>query len=368
MKSNGKLLLISLNDSDENFLWCWGDPAAENYARAGECSAISLLPAEVSASPVVVLVSALHIVLRHVEYPGNPRSVSAKALAYQCEESLLEEVEDLHWVILRREGTCYLIAGYRHADMTRWQQRLPFAPRQIIAMLPDVAAFPWQGSPAAYRLRGERLFSCGPWFGYNLLSSWEMASGGDFSEPASMSDAQTLWQCAATPFSRSVTLLKGAFSPRPCWRSANFWQRWLPVAMLILTLCSVSLALFNQRLRLMQTGQETARIYTQLFPSGKVPAQPDKVIAEQIKNIKEQETQAQFFSYAEQLLAALPENNPHRFISLIFDRQQQSMKATVDSTSLNAGEHVNQAGNCVVIQKVTGNYSSRFTIEIKASS
>ncbi|CAI2092038.1 Type II secretory pathway, component PulL [Serratia ficaria] len=365
MKNNETLLLVSLNDSQESILWCWGDPTQEHYTRTGECFSSNDFPQELAGSPTVVLLPSLNMVLRSVEYPGNPRSVNAEALAYQCEEALLEEVDDLHWVILRREGSCYLIAGYRHADMARWLERLPCPQQQIISVLPDVAALPWKGEPAAYRLRGARLFSSGPGVGYSLPLSWEVERTDSDGGLVSGSDADTLWHCAAANFSRSSTLLKGAFAARPRWRRAGFWHRWLPITACFLLLCILLLATFNEKMQATHREQQISQVYTQLFSDKKLPQQPEKFIAGLVSKIKMQAVQPQFFSFGEQLLEALPENNQYALVALHFDKEQAEIITTVKSTSLEPGEHINNYGNKVLVKSVKDESPLFFTIEVR---
>ncbi|AGB84033.1 type II secretory pathway, component PulL [Serratia sp. FGI94] len=367
MKDNDNLLLISLSDSQESILWCWGDPMHAHYAKTGECSSADDFPQELVGFPAVVLLPSLNMVLRSVEYPGNPRSVSAEALAYQCEETLLETVDDLHWVILRREGTCYLIAGYRHEDMIRWLERLPCLQQQIISVLPDVVAFPWKGGPAEYRLRGARLFSSAPGIGYSLPLSWEEESTESDVGGANSSDADTLWYCAGANFSRSSTLLKGAFAARPRWRRADFWRRWLPITACFLLLSTLLLATFNVTMQVTHSEQQISNIYTQLFSDKKLPQQSEKFLADLVSNIKIRATQPQFFSFGEQLLEALPGNNQYTLISLQFNREQAEIIATVKSALLQPEEHINDYGNKVLVKSAQGESPFVFTLTIRES-
>ncbi|MCE1613396.1 type II secretion system protein GspL [Enterobacter ludwigii] len=365
MKSQDSLLLISLDDSQESMLWCWGDPTQAFYTKSGECYSAEDFPEELVNSPTVVLLPSLNIVLRNVECPGNPRSVNAEALAYQCEETLLEEVDDLHWVILRREGSCYLIAGYRHADMTRWLEKLPCTRQQIIAVLPDIVAFPWKGEPAEYRLRGKRLFSSAPGFGYSLPLSWQEEKTSDDIELVSGTDADSLWLCAATTFSPASTLLKGDFAPRPYWLCVDFWNRWLPIAAYSLLLCTFLLATINEKMAIMHREQQISTIYTQLFSDEKLPQQSEKFIANLVKNIKAQAGEAHFFSLGEQLLETLPENNQYTLTALQFDKEQARLVATVKSGVLTPAEYSNSYDNKILVSPSPGGSPLLFTIEIR---
>ncbi|OPJ99453.1 type II secretion system protein GspL [Serratia marcescens] len=365
MTNHDGLLLISLDDSQESMLWCWGKPTQAHYTRSGECFSADDFPQALVNSPTVVLLPSLNMVLRNVECPGNPRSVNAEALAYQCEETLLEEVDDLHWVILRREGSCYLIAGYRRADMTRWLEKLPCPRQKIISVLPDIVAFPWKGEPAEYQLRGQRLFSSAPGFGYSLPLSWqEERTNGDI-EFVSTSDADSLWLCAATNFSPSLTLLKGAFAPRPYWLCVDFWNRRLPIAAFSLLLCTFLLATFNEKMQVMQREQQISEIYTQLFSDKKLPRQSEKFIADLVKNIKAQAGEAHFFSLGERLLETLPENNQYTLTALQFDKGQGRLMATVKSGFLTPAEYSNSYGNKILVSRSQGESPLLFTIEIR---
>lgn len=122
MTSSKPLLVLALGEAGTPILWCQGDPAEPQWRHAGAGLPDTLpasLPIKASQCTVLVCVPGQSVTLQRVSFTGPRRAATPLALAYQCEDNLLEETEQLHWVILGRQEESYALAGYRHVDMQR---------------------------------------------------------------------------------------------------------------------------------------------------------------------------------------------------------------------------------------------------------
>lgn len=354
-----KRLILLLGDVQEPVLWCWGDPSQTQYQLQGECLPGETLPNEVLGSSTLVLVPGQRVVLRTTQFQGPTRLAKAQSLAFQCEDELLEDVEELHWVILGQKGADYTLAGYRSSDMQQWLTRLASLGIQPTTVLPDILGFPYNEQPGTHVLRQHALFRNGEWSGYCLPRHWQLG----VEEPLGVSqDTDTLWHCAATEFDNSVTLLKGKFSPCPPWRSGAFWLRWMPAAGLLLTLCALVFGgiSYQQQAKLLQ--QQIAQIHAYTFSDGKIPPQPLVAIEKRIKILQHQQ-QPRFFTLGQQLRQALPAQSTAHARTLTFDADLAELTLTLDTVETTPFSHLNEQGNQVSLQKMPGENTVKLTVK-----
>ena len=94
--------------------------------------------------PLYVLVPASELVFRQLSLPGKVNRRSLQALPYLLEEEVAGDVEQLHLVILGRDGQQVQVAAVEKARLQQWLDWLAEAglkPKQLMA---DVLALPLQ--------------------------------------------------------------------------------------------------------------------------------------------------------------------------------------------------------------------------------
>lgn len=363
MSMETKRLILSLGGAQEPILWCWGNLANDDCQRQGQLSTGETLPEEVRQSPATVLVPGQHVVLRTAQCHGSSRLATAQTLAFQCEDELLEEVEELHWVILGHEGASYALAGYRRADMQNWLALLASLAIRPTVMLPDVLAFPYAGLPTRQQLRQYALWRTGKWSGYCLPQHWSLPRLDIGQQQQTVTDASALWRCATTEIDNGTTLLKGEFAPGAQWRAAGSWRYWALNAGLALVLSALAMGCFHHYEQAKTLRQQMAEAHVQLFSGEKIPAQPLAAIKNRIRLLQHHQQQPQFFELAQQLRQALPAQYQNSLQRLKFDSDNAQLSLTLHATAAQPFSRVNEQGNQISLQPSAGENSAIFTVK-----
>lgn len=363
MSMETKRLILSLGGARDPILWCWGDPAKDDCQQQGQLSEGENLPEEIRQAPAIVLVPGQQVVLRTVQFRGSLRLAKAQALAFQCEDELLEEVEQLHWVILGHEGTGYALAGYRRTDMQNWQRLLASLGIRPTIMLPDVLAFPYAGHPTRHRLRQYALWRTGKWSGYCLPEHWSLPQLDVGHPHQAVSDTSPLWLCATTEIAIATTLLKGEFAPRAQWQTSGTWRYWASSAGLALALSALAMGCFHHYKQAKALRQQMAQTYARLFSAEETPAKPLAAIKSRIRFLQHQQQQPQFFELAQQLRQALPDRYQNSLQRLKFDGENAELSITLNIAVVQPFSRVNEQGSLISLQPIGGENSAILTVK-----
>lgn len=363
MSMETKRLILSLGGSQEPILWCWGNPAKDDCQQQGQLFEGENLPEEVHAAPVVVLVPGQQVVLRTAQFHGSSRLATAQTLAFQCEDELLEEVEELHWVILGHEGASYALAGYRRTDMQSWLALLGSLNIRSAIMLPDVLAFPYTGQPTRQVLRQHALLRTGRWSGYCLPQHWSLPQLDISNQRQAVSDTSTLWRCAIAEVDNETTLLKGEFAPSAQWRTSGAWCPWALNSGLVLALSALAMGCFHQYEQAKTLHQQSVQTLTRLFTAEKMPIKPLASIKNRIKILQHKQQQPQFFELAQQLRLALPAQYQNGLQRLKFDGDNAELTITFNATAAQPFSRVNEQGNQISLQPIAGENSAILTVK-----
>jgi len=347
-----KRLILSVGSAQEPILWCWGYPADPCCQQQGELYPGETLPEELQGIPATVLVPGQHVVLRSVQFHGARRLANAQALAFQCEDQLLEDVEDLHWVILDNDDVNYALAGYRRTDMQHWLSMLSPLGIRTMALLPDVLGQPYTGKPSVHSLRQFRLFRSGKWSGYCLPQHWplgQLAMTAD--TPSSLTDApevMSLWKCAMC---ENITLLQGEFAPRTLWQQRGVWYNGVLAAGVILALSALVISSLHYQRQISTIQQQTAAIRAQFFPGEKPSLALLPAIKQRIRTLQQRQNKAQFFAFGQQLRQVLGTSVPKNMRTLTFDADSAQMTLTFRSGAVQPFRRLNDQGNQISLQK-----------------
>lgn len=358
-------LIVSLGEPQEPILWCFGSPAEPHSQQQGAGSPGEPLPIAGDDKETIVLVPNRYVVLRNAQFHGSPRLATAQALAFQFEDELLEDVEELHWVILGHEGTNYALAGYRHTDMQNWLALLKPLGVQPDIIVPDVLAFPYTDAHKIYVLHQYALFRNGRWSGYGLPQGWPLeqldaVAKGACSDAA---DATTLWHCATTEFDQGMTLLQGKFASRAPWPRGLSWQGVALSAGLVLMLGALTFGGLQYRHQSQVMQQQTAQIHAQLFGGEKIPPHPLTAIKKRIKALQHRQQQPQFFELGQQLRQALPTQYQNTVQALQFDATHAELTLTLNTADVEPFSHINEQGNQVSLQKIVQEDAAKLTVK-----
>lgn len=361
MSMETKRLILSLGGPEDPILWCWGDPLKDDCQQQGQLSIGETLPEEVCQASAIVLVPGQYVVLRTAQFHGSHRLATAQTLAFQCEDELLEEVEELHWVILGHEGASYALAGYRRADMQNWQALLASLNIPPSIMLPDMLAFPYAGLPTRQLLRQHALWRTGKWSGYCLPQRWSLPQPDIGHQHQSVTDTATLWQCATTE--ADTTLLKGEFAPRAQWRTSGVLRYWALNAGLTLALSALAIGCFHHYQQTKALRQQMVQTLAQLLPGEETPAKPLVAIKNRIRLLQHHQQQPQFFELAQQLRQALPAQYQNGLQRLRFDGINAELSIALNTATVQPFSRVNEQGNLISLQPIAGENSAILTVK-----
>ncbi|CAI0804272.1 type II secretion system protein GspL [Serratia quinivorans] len=348
MTCSKPLLVLALGEAGAPILWCQGDPSESQWRHAGADTLPATLPIKASQCRVVVCVPGQSVTLQRVTFSGPSRAATPLALAYQCEDSLLEEVEQLYWVILGRQDDDYALAGYRHTDMQHWQSQLKLWGVVPDSLLPDTLCGP-VNDRHFYRWRGRLLRRASPWLGYSLPSQWLLAPS-DVVDAVPLSPCDVLWDRVRGEAETAVSLLQGKYKAPPRWQRNPFWRHWPSIAGAVLTLCALAIGGAHYHQQAKQANQQRDALYQSLFVGQPIPAEPVSESARYIRALQTAKSPRQFFELAAQAQRALQGIPKHRVIGLTFDADRSMLAIRLQAPELQPSTQINDEGNTLELQ------------------
>ncbi len=289
---------------------------------------------------VVVLVPSRYVVFRETLFQGKKRHATPLALAYPHEAGLLNDSEQMHWVILGRSQRNYAIAGVALAQMRIWLDGLHGCGIRVDSMIPDVLALPLPGKCSALRREGEWLFRTGRWQGMQLPDSWEgsvplpepdwcLHQGG--AAPSAWQNttvsADVLWPLAGEAWCSKFTLLQGNFRP------ARRWLSRMPdktvCAMLLLTVSLLTGGIYQQ-MTARQSDRQIAALTQYLLPGQPKTSQVEQAINQRIQRMQQVIQAPQFFKLLPYAANTLSVWSSPQLQALSFDASRDWLQVTVN--------------------------------------
>jgi general secretion pathway protein L len=356
------LLVLALGDVDMPALWCLGDPDEPQWRQAGALLSQTALPIDASQCRVLVCVPGQSVTLQEVLFTGPSRAATPLALAYQCEDNLLEEVEQLYWVILGRQEDKYALAGYRHADMQRWLSQLADWGITPDRLLPDTLCGPIDESHF-YRWQGRLLCRTSPWSGYSLPPHWLPPSAdATVLDAVPLSPCDVLWNRARGEAKTSVSLLQGKYKPIAHWQRNPFWRHWPAVAGVALMLGALAAGGLHYRYQTGQTLQQRDALYQRLFVGQPIAPDPLAKSADYIRALQEAKSPRQFFDLAAQAQQALKKIPDQRVTGLAFEADKSVLTLRLQGTALQPCSKINDQGITLELRVDPGNQQGTLTL------
>ncbi|TFZ48866.1 general secretion pathway protein GspL [Serratia proteamaculans] len=362
MTGSKPLLVLALGDAEMPTLWCLGDAAEPQWRQAGVLLSPTGLPIDASQCRVLVCVPGQSVTLQEVLFTGPSRAATPLALAYQCEDKVLEEVEQLHWVILGRQEEKYALAGYRHADMQRWLSQLADWGITPDRFLPDTLCGPIDESHF-YRWQGRLLCRTSPWSGYSLPSHWPLPTAdATVRDAVPLSPCDVLWNRARGEANTSVSLLQGKYKALPRWQRNPFWRHWPAVAGVTLMLGALAAGGLQYRYQTGQTIQLRDALYQRLFVGQPIAPDPLEKSAVYIRALQEEKSPRHFFDLAAQAQQALTGIPEHRVIGLAFEADKSVLTLRLQGAALQPFTKINDQGNRLELRVDPGNRQGTLTL------
>ena len=171
-------LFIRLGSNVENTCsWLvWSEQEQEIIASGELANAeqLSTLAERAGNRPVDVLAPASAMVLTQVSLPEKGQRQALKALPFMLEESIAQDVEQMHFVTGARDGNNITVAVVAHEKMSEWLGWLKDAGLMVKRLLPDCLALPrMECEWAALSIGNELLLRTANGLGHSIPADWQ---------------------------------------------------------------------------------------------------------------------------------------------------------------------------------------------------
>ncbi|QLE83824.1 MULTISPECIES: type II secretion system protein GspL [Shewanella] len=337
----------------------WSEQEREIIASGElpDAAALSTLSERAGQRPVDVLVPSSAITLTAVELPEKGQRQAVKALPFMLEETLAEDVDELHFVTGPREGESLSVAVVAHEQMQEWLSWLTEAglkPKQIV---PDCLALPLAECDWAmmafnqdYLVRtsaGEGMSLNGTWL--NAALPQMLAKQSDTPTVAGYTELNVeginiepqpldlpMLVLAQGIVNAPLNLLSGAYTPkREYGKHLTLWRN-----AAIVIVVGLVLAMVNKGLNIHQLNAEQERlrvqseaIYKQVIPGSSRIVNLRSQMDRELRSLKGQGAGGEFFTMLESLeptFVKIPDLKPS---TLRFDAGRGELRMQVSAKS-----------------------------------
>lgn len=355
-------LFIRLGTSaDKACSWLVWSEQEQEIIASGElknADALTSLTERADQSFVDVLVPSSAITLTSVELPEKGQRQAMQALPFILEESLAENVDELHFVPGPRDGGSLSIAVVSHQQMQDWLSWLTKAGLSVKSLVPDCLALPLNDCQwAAIKFNQEYLIRTGKGSGVSLTSDWldivlpkllplgqetsvtvagysELALVGVDVKPQVLELPMLV--LARGILSAPLNLLSGIYSPKReygkhlfLWRNAG-----------IIIALSLVLGLVNKGLNISEMNTEHARlraesetIYKQAVPGSSRIVNLRSQMEKKLRSMQGKGGSSEFFTLLEGLEPAFTQVPTLKPTSLRFDAIRNELRMQVTAKS-----------------------------------
>jgi len=136
-----KQVLFVRPDSREDGKIMWCESGSEQVTTLDTPQALHTLADHPLAARVCLLLPASEMIFRHFTLPKKMAS-QATAFSWMAEETLIGEVDDLHWTVLNKKGAEVDAVAIDSARLQQWLTRFHEAGLKVIQVLPDAWLLP----------------------------------------------------------------------------------------------------------------------------------------------------------------------------------------------------------------------------------
>ncbi len=296
-----EFLTVRLSSQKEATIpWLVWSSAQQEVIASGEVSGWSQLEqlrSYTEQRPTIVLVSASDVVLSQVEVPAGASRQFESMLPYLVEDDVAQDVEDMHFSVLRKAGNLVDIAAIDREFLSSFLAELASIGMDVKRVIPDVLAVPAQEGLTAAQIGTEWLIRKGDYQGLCVDDEWlALFSHSDWVKdqdnflsltaftplPELSLAEQQEWQHSPSPLVMQllteqalvskVNLLTGAFRAKSS--VLKYWNIWKKVVFTAILLIAVLVSYnmieaqrFEQQAQSYRT--ESERIFRTVFPERK---------------------------------------------------------------------------------------------------
>lgn len=354
-------LFIRLGKTQESACsWLVWSEQEQEIIASGElkdATQLSSLSERAANKLVDVLVPAANVTLTSVTLPEKGQSKAVKALPFMLEETLVTNVDDMHFVTGPREGDELSVAAVSNEQMGMWLEWLASASIKPRCLVPDCLALPLEECDwAALEFGPETLLRTGVAQGQNFSAPWlalalpQLISGGNHPSVAAYSDvaiadvelkAQPLEMpmlvLAKGVLQAPLNLLTGAFTPQKEYsKYLLLWRNTAVVLALIFILALVNkgLNIYLAEAQIASLQQQVQEVYKQVKPGSTLHANlVRKQLDGELRRLQGGGNSAAFFTMLKSLKSAFEQVSELKPNSLRFDANRGELRMQVTAKS-----------------------------------
>jgi len=357
-KTVSERLFIRLGQTFEQpcswLIWSEQEQEIIGSGELSDAGALSTLTERASTRTVDVLIPASSITLTSVDLPEKGQRQAIKALPFMLEESLAQDVDELHFVVGPRKGGALSVAVVAHELMQNWLTWLASAGLKAKCIVPDSLALPLAECDwAAMTFGQDILLRTGEAQGVSLEASWldlalpklladetegtttvagytELALAGTDVQPQALDLPMLV--LARGILNAPMNLLSGIYQPkREYTKQLSLWRNSLIVCAVVIVLSLVNKGLnihqMNAKAEAMQAQSE--QIYKQVVPGSSRVVNLRSQMGSYVKKIKGGESGNEFFAMLAGCEAAFKQVKDLKPITLRFDSKRGELRLQV---------------------------------------
>lgn len=332
----------------------WSEQEQEIIASGELANAqgLSTLTERAGNRPIDVLVPASAMTLTSVHLPEKGQRQALKALPFMLEESIADDVDDMHFTIGPRNGDALSVIAVAHEQMQTWLGCLTEAGLKVKRIVPDCLALPLQECQwAAMCFGNELLLRTGLGTGQSLPLSWlpvamtQLVDKGQEVSVASYTEMELdglelrsqpldlpMLVLARGILHAPINLLSGVYTPKREY--SKHLLQWKNAAVMLAV--AIILSMVNKGLTTHQVNGQIAdlkaqseAIYQQVVPGNSRIVDLRSQMDRQLRSLQGQGSGAEFFIMLAGLQEAfkqVPELKPN---SLRFDSGRNELRMQV---------------------------------------
>lgn len=180
-----EFLTVRLSSQKEAIIpWLVWSSVQQEVIASGEISGweqLEQLSSYAEQRSIIVLMSASDVVLSQVEIPAGANRKIESMLPYLIEDEVAQDVDDMHFSILKKTGNIVEVAGIDRDFLQSCIDELASLGMTVKRVIPDVLTVPVQQGLAAVQLGKEWLIRKGDSQGICVDSEWlELFSQSDW--------------------------------------------------------------------------------------------------------------------------------------------------------------------------------------------
>lgn len=337
----------------------WSEQEQEVIASGELANASELVGLQDRAAyrPVDILVPSAAVTLTTIDLPEKGQQKALKALPFMLEESIIDNVDEMHFVVGPRDGERVSVAAVANEQMMMWLEWLNEAGITARSFIPDSLALPLHGCDwAAMRFGQETLIRTGQASGQSYSPQWlhlalpQLNASGDHLSVATYTELEfpglkstpqqlemPMLVLAKGVAQAPINLLSGMFKPQKEYgQSLSLWRNAVLVFVVafVLLLIDKGINIYRAEAQISALQQQTQEVYRQLKPGSGVPANliPGQ-LRNQLKKLQGQGGGNEFFAMLQQLKGAFAKVPALKPNSLRFDGNRGELRMQVTATT-----------------------------------